>query len=159
MTSPMRIASRAAHAIASPGVSSADGSRWRGFAGSSDAGRAGSIRSATRDPLGPEHEEQRERDVEEQVKQHDLARRIEFHAGDPALEMPDERHGEHAADQLEDEVAERHASRLGCRAQRRQHAEEAAAEVGAEHEAEGHRQGNHVQRRERCHEQHDSEAE
>ena len=48
MTSPMRIASRAAQAIASAGVSSADGSRWRGLAGSSDAGRAGSSRSATR---------------------------------------------------------------------------------------------------------------
>ncbi len=48
MTSPMRSASRAAQEMARVGVASAEGSRWRGFAGSSLAGFAGSKRSAIR---------------------------------------------------------------------------------------------------------------
>ena len=40
-----------------------------------------------RDLLGPEDEQERERDVEEEVEEHDLARGIEVEAGDPAVDV------------------------------------------------------------------------
>ena len=65
-TSPMRSASRAAQAIASAGVSSADGSRWRGFAGSSRRRRrpAAAARRRARSRSVKKMKQQRERDVE-----------------------------------------------------------------------------------------------
>ena len=74
-TSPMRSASRAALEIASAGVSSADGSRWRGLVRPSLGRGSGSQRSAMRaDQLGEADEEHREHDVEDQVELHDLRR-------------------------------------------------------------------------------------
>jgi hypothetical protein len=83
-TSPMRIASRAALAMASGGVSSADGSRLRGLAGSSASGLVGQqALGHAGDLLGPEDEQERQEDVEEKVEQHDFARRVELEARDP----------------------------------------------------------------------------
>src|SRR4029453_6695920 len=126
MTSPMRSASRAAHEMASAGVSSAEGSRGRGFGGRALAGGgrgrggievaglrrvvAGGARRKeplgdTRNRRGKEDERECERDVEEEVEQDDLARRIELQSLDPAFDVPDDRHQEQAADQLEQEIA------------------------------------------------------
>ena len=55
-----------------------DGAAWPGCR---RRGLAGSSRSAiARDLLGPEDEQQRQRDVEAQVEQHDFARRVEVEA-------------------------------------------------------------------------------
>ncbi len=40
-----------------------------------------------RDPFGPEDEQQRQRDVEAQVEQHDFARLVELEGVDPAVDM------------------------------------------------------------------------
>ena len=155
----MRNASRAAHEIARAGVSSADGSRWRGFDGSSLAGRDGRSRSATR-AIGAvkKMKRERERDIEKEMEQHDFARGIEPQSFDPAFDLADDRHQQQAADQLEQKVAERDPARFRRRAQRGQHAQEAAPQVGAEDEAERHRQRDHLERRECGEQQHDGET-
>ncbi len=73
MTSPMRSASRAAHEMASVGVVRAEGSRCRGFAGSSRQRLRGQqALGDARDRGREEDEDQGQRDVEGQVEQHDL---------------------------------------------------------------------------------------
>jgi hypothetical protein len=140
ITSPMRIASRAALAMASGGVSSADGievARLGRIVGQRLVGQQ--ALGDARDLLGPEDEEKRERHVEEEVEEHDFLRGVELEAGDPSLDVLEHGNRQHAADELEQEVAQRDAACLRRRAQGRQHAEDAAAEIGAEHEARARR--------------------
>ena len=117
---------------------------WRGWVGRRRLGGQEALGNGG-DAIRPEDEEQRQRGIEGEMKQHDFARVVEAQRTDPAIEMRQKRNGNDAADQLEQEIAERDAARLRRRAQCREHAQETAAEIRPQHQAESDGERNHVQ--------------
>jgi hypothetical protein len=145
----MRRVSRAALASATLALSSAAGSRWIGFPGSSRSARVGKkTDEERREAIGERQKQHREHQVEGGVEIDNEARRGRFDLRQQPGNQCQKRHHDDTAHAADQQIAERETARhpRARLEQRRQ----GAAEIGAEDESQSRRGRDHARGGERA---------